>query len=170
MSRVCRSWEGVDIENRPRVCSQAQVSYTSSHCIGDAELTGEVAGSFRSNPYSLSFERGNCYFDITNSFNPSGTAQGNDPPNQILANPYPSKKTTSQWFNPAAFAQQTAGTFGNVQRNSLRGPGAFHLDASVSRVFHVEKVGLMFRVDAFNALNHPTWNKPDNVHHQWTVS
>ena len=90
----------------------------------------------------------------------SGTAQGNDRPNQILANPYPSKKTTSQWFNPAAFAQQTAGTFGNVQRNSLRGPGAFHLDASVSRVFHVEKVGLMFRVDAFNALNHQTWNNP----------
>ncbi len=183
---------------------QMTSNYTWSHCIGDAELTGEVAGSFRSNPYSLSFERGNCYFDITNSFNLSGvatvpnlgagitqmlvrnwqfssivtwhsgnvlnitdggrdisgTAQGNDRPNQILANPYPSTKTTSQWFNPAAFAQQTAGTFGNVHRNSLYGPGAFHLDASVSRVFHVEKVGLMFRVDAFNALNHPTWNNP----------
>jgi hypothetical protein len=183
---------------------QMTSNYTWSHCISDADLTGEVAGTFRENPYSLSFERGNCYFDITSLFNLSGvatvpdlgagitqmlvrnwqvspivtwhsgnvlnitdggvdisgTAQLNDRPNQILANPYPSTKTTSQWFNPAAFAKQAAGTFGNVHRNSLYGPGAFDLDVSLSRVFHLEKVGLMFRVDAFNALNHPIWGNP----------
>jgi hypothetical protein len=34
------------------------------------------------------------------------------------------------------------------------------MDLSLSRVFHLEKVGLMFRVDAFNALNHPIWGNP----------
>jgi len=67
---------------------------------------------------------------------------------------------TGQWFNPAAFAPQAAGTFGNVHRNSLRGPGAFNMDLSLSWVFQMEKVGLMFRVDAFNALNHPIWGNP----------
>jgi len=183
---------------------QMTSNYTWSRCISDADLTGEVAGTSRENPYSLSFERGNCYFDVTNSFNLSGvatvpnlgggitrmlvrnwqfspivtwrsgnvlnitdggvdisgTAQGNDRPNQVLANPYPATKTTSQWFTPAAFARQAAGTFGNVQRNSLRGPGAFNMDLSLSREFHVEKVGFMFRVDGFNALNHPVWGNP----------
>ena len=189
---------------------QLTANYTWSHCISNADLNSELNGTARENPYSLSFERGNCSIDVTSVFNLSGvasipdlhggfaqmllrnwqlspiftwhsgsvlnitdgstipgqgvdlsgTAQLNDRPNQILANPYPVTKTTGQWFNPLAFAPQAAGTFGNVHRNSLRGPGAFDFDASVSRVFHLEKVGLMFRVDAFNALNHPIWFTP----------
>jgi hypothetical protein len=155
---------------------QVTANYTWSHCISDADQTGEVAGTNRQDPNSLSFERGNCYFDVTNSFNLSGvltspdigtgithaltrnwqispiitwrsgnvlnvtdggvdisgTSQLNDRPNQILPNPYPSTKTTSQWINRAAFAQQAAGTFGNVRRNSLYGPGAFNFDASIA--------------------------------------
>jgi len=68
---------------------------------------------------------------------------------------------TGQWFNPAAFAPQAAGTFGNVHRNSLRGPGAFNMDLSLSWVFQMEKVGLMFRVDAFNALNNKNLAAPN---------
>jgi hypothetical protein len=91
----------------------------------------------------------------------SGTGQGNDRPDQVLSNPYPSRKTTSEWFNPAAFAIQAPGTFGNVGRNSLVGPGTFNLDAALSRTFHIkERYGLMFRADAFNLLNHPTWQDP----------
>jgi len=183
---------------------QVTSNYTWSHCISDADLTTEVVGTIRENPYSLSFERGNCDFDVTSlwnlsgvatvpnlgsgiaksifrnwQFSPlftwrsgsvlnitdggtdiSGTGQLNDRPNQVLANPYPGQKTVNEWFNPAAFAKQAAGTFGNVHRNSLYGPGAFDVDASVSRLFQVEKVGLQFRLDAFNATNHPVWQNP----------
>jgi len=91
----------------------------------------------------------------------SGTAQGNDRPNQVLSNPYPAKKTPSEWFNPAAFAQQAIGAFGNVGRNSLVGPSSFDLDIALSRTFQIkEKLGLMFRGDAFNVLNHPIWQDP----------
>jgi hypothetical protein len=92
----------------------------------------------------------------------SGTGQGNDRPNQVLANPYPTRKTPLEWFNPAAFAQQADGTFGNVGRNSLVGPSSFNLDAALSRTFQIkERFGLTFRADAFNLLNHPIWQDPD---------
>jgi hypothetical protein len=91
----------------------------------------------------------------------SGTAQLNDRPNQVLANPYPATKTTGEWFNPAAFAEQAPGTFGNVHRNSLYGPGAFDMDDAISREFNFkENLRFLFRVDAFNALNHPIRNAP----------
>jgi hypothetical protein len=44
--------------------------------------------------------------------------------------------------------------YGN--RNLIRGPGAFNMDASLGKTFPVyEKVNVKFRADAFNVLNHP---------------
>jgi hypothetical protein len=47
-------------------------------------------------------------------------------------------------------------------RNSLRGPGFFNLDLGLGKTFPIyeDKVNLKFRVDAFNALNHPNFNAP----------
>jgi hypothetical protein len=47
-------------------------------------------------------------------------------------------------------------------RNNLRGPGFFLLDLGVGKTFPVYKdsVNLKFRVDAFNALNHPNFQAP----------
>jgi hypothetical protein len=179
-------------------------NYTWSHCTSDADVQGEVAGTYRENPYNRSFDRGNCAQNVASLFNISGvaqspgvgsdvaraltrnwqlsglvtwrsgtplnitdggvdvsqTGQGNDRPNQIAA-AYPKTKTTKQWINPAAFQRQAAGTFGNVGRDSLSGPNALNFDASFGRTFHIkEHFNYLFRVDAFNALNHPTWNNP----------
>jgi hypothetical protein len=43
------------------------------------------------------------------------------------------------------------------QRNILRGPGAFALDAGLGKNFPIveDRVNLIFRADAFNVLNHP---------------
>jgi hypothetical protein len=47
-------------------------------------------------------------------------------------------------------------------RNNLRGPGFFLLDLGVGKTFPIYKEGvnLKFRVDAFNALNHPNFQSP----------
>jgi hypothetical protein len=46
-------------------------------------------------------------------------------------------------------------------RNNLRGPRYFDLDLGLGKAFPItEKVGLKFRADAFNALNHPNFNTP----------
>ena len=39
------------------------------------------------------------------------------------------------WFNPAAFSNPVAGTFGNCGRNNLRGPWLGNQDVSVVQVF-----------------------------------
>src|SRR5439155_2980866 len=45
------------------------------------------------------------------------------------------KKTLSSYLNRAAFAQPAPGTFGNLKRNSIQGPGGWKTDLAVSRLF-----------------------------------
>jgi hypothetical protein len=47
-------------------------------------------------------------------------------------------------------------------RNNLRGPGYFNVDLGLGKTFPLweDKVNLKFRTDAFNALNHPSFNAP----------
>lgn len=47
-------------------------------------------------------------------------------------------------------------------RNGLRGPGYFDTDLGLGKIFpiHGESTNLQFRADAFNALNHPSFQVP----------
>jgi hypothetical protein len=68
------------------------------------------------------------------------------------------------WLNPAAFAAPLPGTFGNLGRNALRGPGFSQLDFQVSRAFPItETQAVTFRFDVFNALNHANFANPTVV-------
>ena len=81
-------------------------------------------------------------------------------PNGLPVNPNlpSSQRTTSMWFNTAAFVQPV-NSFGNVGRNSMIGPDIFNLDATLVRTFHpVERVALQFRAEFFNLANHPNFN------------
>jgi len=88
------------------------------------------------------------------------TGLNNDRPNQVLANPYPATAACSfapcvQWLNPQAFQANALGTYGNLGRNALRGPGTVNLDVAVSRIFKFsERYSLQARAEAFNLLNH----------------
>ena len=69
-----------------------------------------------------------------------------------------------QWFNPNAFVLPTAGTFGNVARGSLIGPGLTTLDTSLFKSFRVtERWNLQFRAEAFNLVNHANLGTPNAV-------
>ena len=95
----------------------------------------------------------------------SGTGAGFDRPNATGVSPYPSNPTPSRWFDPAAFIEQPKGTFGNVGRNTLIGPGIFALDFSAHKEFRMwfsEQHTLQFRFEAFNVLNHPVWGAPNS--------
>ena len=86
----------------------------------------------------------------------------NDRPN-LVGNPEASSQTTLQWFNTAAFAFPTPGTFGNAGRNILDGPGFQNVNMSlVKNTALTERVNLQFRAEAFNLFNHPNFNLPDN--------
>ena len=75
-----------------------------------------------------------------------------------------------EYFNTAAFQQNAIGTFGNVPRNTLRGPGYENLDFSITRSFSIEKLPFTFgdshfdfRGEAFNIFNHPNLGAPDST-------
>ena len=70
----------------------------------------------------------------------------------------------NQYFNPAAFIQPLAGTYGNVGRNILQGAGLATTDFSVAKKFALsERVNLQFRAEFFNAFNRVNFNTPNPV-------
>jgi hypothetical protein len=70
----------------------------------------------------------------------------------------------TQWFNPAAFAVPQAGTFGDLGRGVYTGPGLANVDLSLSKNFAItERVGLQFRAEAFNLLNHTNFGTPNAI-------
>jgi hypothetical protein len=76
-----------------------------------------------------------------------------------------SNPTASRWFDPNAFVEAPAGSWGNVGRNTLVGPGIFALDFEAHKEFtmpHSERHKLQFRLEAFNVLNHPVWSAPNS--------
>lgn len=67
-------------------------------------------------------------------------------------------QTLNEWFNTACFVNPPAGVYGTTSRNFMTAPGIAILDTALSKTFKFsEKVGLQFRIDTFNTLNHPQW-------------
>jgi Carboxypeptidase regulatory-like domain/TonB dependent receptor len=101
------------------------------------------------------------------SFSPSGERL-----NCIAGvNPVLPNHNQNGWYNPAAFSNPVAGTFGNCARNNLRGPKQVNFDFSALKDFRVtERQALQFRLEMFNAPNHvelgtptPSWNGSSGV-------
>ncbi|HUN63118.1 MAG TPA: carboxypeptidase-like regulatory domain-containing protein [Candidatus Sulfotelmatobacter sp.] len=69
-----------------------------------------------------------------------------------------------EYFNPLAFLQPLAGTYGNVGRNVLEGPSLVETDLSLAKRFSIsEKMNLQFRAEFFNLFNHTNLNTPNPV-------
>jgi hypothetical protein len=72
--------------------------------------------------------------------------------------------TPNQWFNPNAFSLEPAGTFGNVGKNVLVGPGFRDLDVSLLKTTSIsERITLEFRAEAFNLLNRANFSLPGSL-------
>ena len=94
--------------------------------------------------------------------NNSGALAGSWYPN-VVGDWHVKHQSIDEWYNPDAFAQPTAYTFGNLGRNVFRGPDLRSLDFSMGKVFRLpmlEHGQLKFRIDATNALNHPCFSNP----------
>jgi trimeric autotransporter adhesin len=62
------------------------------------------------------------------------------------------------FLNPAAYAAPPSGRWGNAGRNSITGPNQFTMNASMARTFRLtDRYSADLRIDAANALNHPTF-------------
>jgi hypothetical protein len=79
-------------------------------------------------------------------------------------------QTQDQWFNVApigssgsAFSRPARGTFGDMKRNALRGPGYWRTDASIFKHFRLNGPrGLEVRAEAVNLFNNVNLGNPDS--------
>jgi hypothetical protein len=102
---------------------------------------------------------------IANSSDSSGRFYFNQRPNIVPGvNPIlPHWTPFTGYLNPLAFIQPAFGTFGNLGRNSIYGPGYRNLDFSITKNTHLtEQLTLQFRAEFFNILNHPNYAQPNH--------
>jgi hypothetical protein len=98
--------------------------------------------------------------------NVSGTGENQDRVN-IIGDPFANVPvltgtTAVQYLNPAAFAKPAAGTFGNIGRDLLYGPGFGSVDFSVFKKTRItERIATEFRVEMFNLFNRTNWANPN---------
>jgi hypothetical protein len=68
------------------------------------------------------------------------------------------------YLNANAFSQPAWGTFGDLGRDSVFGPGYKNLDFSVTKNTHIfERLNLQLRAEFFNILNHPNFALPNGA-------
>ncbi len=66
-----------------------------------------------------------------------------------------------RWFDPAAFALPATGTFGNIGRNIIYGPGFFSMDPSIFKETKIgENLTLQLRGEIYNITNYKNYGNP----------
>lgn len=132
--------------------------FLNNNALVDAVVGGwQVAGTVvlsTGNPFSV---------DATqNTYQQAGSAFPNWNPGSSVV---PTNRSINNWFNPSGFLQPANGTFGNVRRNSLYGPGLDVVNLSGSKSFTLAREGmsLQVRADAQNAFNHPSFGLPGDA-------
>ena len=102
-------------------------------------------------------------------YNPTGSGDSRNPvrPNvnpNFTGSLYTQGTTAqkvAQYFNPAAFSAPAYGTVGNLDRDTLTGPGYKDLDLSLAKTTQInERVRAQFRAEFFNILNHTNLQTP----------
>ncbi len=82
----------------------------------------------------------------------------------VVGNPNLANPRIGGWFNVAAFAAPTPGTFGNMGRNILTGPGLTAVNMALAKTFNLrESFWFDLTANATNALNHPSFGLPDRL-------
>lgn len=109
-------------------------------------------------------------FSVPGFGNPQITGSYTEPSRvQVNGNPYANAGGIYNYLNPNAFAPGTPTNLGAIGlgegRNPFYGPHFNNTDLSIQKEFALgERVALQFRMDAFNAFNHPNFNgNPGNA-------
>jgi trimeric autotransporter adhesin len=81
----------------------------------------------------------------------NGTLRPNLVAGQSVSVPNPS---IAEWFNTAAFVAPPTGTYGDVRRNSIIGPGSKVVDMAFTKIFPLKEARVLeFRAQATNIFN-----------------
>jgi len=84
----------------------------------------------------------------------AGTGGGGQRPD-VIGDWHQAERSARQWFNQTAFGLPALGTFGNLGRNVVIGPGTNNWDVSLQKEFRVsERAKVEFRTEFYNAPHH----------------
>ena len=118
---------------------------------------------------SLFTFHGGSPLNILAGTNRSGTGENRDRVD-VIGDPFTGFSSTIpgslaiQYMTKAAFANPALGTFGNIGRNAIYGPGFGSVDFSVfKRTPITERISAEFRVEIFNLLNRANYANPSTT-------
>jgi type 1 fimbria pilin len=104
--------------------------------------------------------RSGSFLTVVSGIDNSMTGFSNQRANTIATNPF-GDKMIGNYIARASFASPSLGTFGNLGRNNILGPGTFDFDTAVSREFRIkEGQRAEFRWEMFNVTNTMRKNNP----------
>ncbi len=112
------------------------------------------------------FHSGDPLTIVSGSNNNSGSSQNRDHAVYLGGNAYGGNACGAvapckSYLNPAVFAVNPKGTFGNTSKGQLIGPQYSEWDVGVVRTFPIyERLNLQFRAEFFNVINHTNFNDP----------
>jgi hypothetical protein len=105
-------------------------------------------------------------FTVTTQTNTTNVFSAGSQRANVLRDPNlpDSRKSLTQWFDTAAFTLPGAYNFGNAGRGIARADGRLNFDFSLSKNFpFTESAFAQFRLESFNAPNHPDFGLPGTV-------
>ncbi|MFI5058918.1 MAG: TonB-dependent receptor domain-containing protein [Candidatus Acidiferrales bacterium] len=136
--------------------------------MGEGWMLSGVATIASGHPFSMNYNTIDDYSGSGSSVDRPdvvGPIQYNqsDPTHYLNLNSFAMPCTPNGTGTGFAFDTCTPGTrhFGNLGRNALMGPNYRNMDLAISKVTSItERLKLLFRVDAYNLLNHPNFASP----------
>ena len=142
-----------------------RLPFGKGHRFGNGVVADKLIGGWQWN--GIVTAQGGFPFTPLVGSNSSGTGETQNPDvpsrNPAYSGPVILGKV-DQWFDPNAFLQPLAGTFGNVARGAFIGPRLTNFDTSLFKKFSVrENVNLQLRVEAFNLFNHANFSSPNPI-------
>ena len=119
---------------------------------------------------SLVTLHGGTPLNILAGTNRSGTGENRDRVD-VVGDPFAgfspaiANSLAIQYITKAAFANPATGTFGNIGRNAIYGPGFGSVDCSVFKNTRItERLHAEFRVEIFNLFNRTNYNNPNTTY------
>lgn len=163
--RADHSLDTIDVTHRMTIAALYNLPFGVGQRFLNSAHTDRLVGGWQYN--TIVTVQSGFPIGVTGANNQLAT-RPNWNPNVGVFVPHPSRSVLyktgeMEWFNPQAFVNPPDYTFGNVPREmgNLFGPGTVNFDMSLFKTTHItERTTFEFRIEAYNALNHPNLPMP----------